>query len=1188
MRKLWIRSLFALLVFTMVFVPFANGLVHAGALPQVTPITVAIDNDHNLGIDGRDIHLEWTLPTSANTYEKQRIYILSSTVTFNYSNLNSYNPIATIDNGTTTSWTGNSTIVTDSQEDPLATGIYNAYIVPLYSDEESYVPDGKYLSGPLYVYGDIASTTSIVPPASTTVSYGAQLSLQASVTGAYSTIFGYEGTVQFYDNEAPIGNPVSFLGGSTVWFFFYYGSNELSVGTHEITAKYSGAKSAASSMSEPLTITVTPANSVTYNGNGNTLGTMAPASAWYAPGATVTIAGNTMPLPMTKSGFTFAGWNTQADGEGTHYAVGETFEMASSNLVLYAEWAPIATYSISYNGNGSTSGLIPTSNTYAAGELATVHANDAIIPLSKIGYKFAGWNTQENGNGTHYAALATFNMPSNNLVLYAEWAPLYSFSYDGNGSTSGPMLYSGYHTSGEQLVVESNNQEIQLVKTGYTFLGWNTEADGTGIHYDVEASFTMPSHDVTLYAEWESNLKSVSYNGNGQTSGDVPIGSVSYGIEDTVTVRANNVEEPLVKRGFTFDGWNTQANGLGEHYDADDTFTMPSHNVVLYAEWTPNHYSVTYNGNSSTAGYVPVDHESYVYGATVSVSDNDGETPLTRTGYTFAGWNTAADGSGTSYSVSAGTTFTMSDANVVLYAQWMSIEHTVSFNSNGGSTVQSQTIAEGGHATLPQQPTRSGYTFVGWYGDSELVTQFNFSETTINADRTIYAKWKIVSVTKPPVTDTKVVLVLGTDENKQNQSAMSEITKEIGTNLTLSAALLTADGKPLNLPNIVISANGEFSLTNVSAGQYQVVLNVIAPTGEKLAGRMGKLTVKSDGSAKMEVDLIDPYGIITDAMTGSKLDGVKVTLHWSDTELNRSKGRTPGDLVVLPELPDFAPNKNHDPQMSVGGGQYGWMVFPDGDYYIVGEKDGYETFDSRNDTRSEQQGADSYIKEGIIHVGQSIVHYDFKMKPKAIASGMHKAYMAGYPDGSFAPQKGIRRAELAAILSRIMPVDQTVKDAKSFVDVKSTHWAAGAISLAAKQHWMQGYPAGTFNPEKEVTRAEFVQALFNIYQWDASAGKSFSDVKGHWAAQAITAAEKQGILQGYPDGTFHPDQAISRVEAVMIFNKLLNRIPAKIEAAPKWTDVTESFWGYNAIMEASTTHEYVTYEGGSEFWQAKK
>ncbi|MFD2327688.1 S-layer homology domain-containing protein [Cohnella sp. GCM10020058] len=439
-------------------------------------------------------------------------------------------------------------------------------------------------------------------------------------------------------------------------------------------------------------------------------------------------------------------------------------------------------------------------------------------------------------------------------------------------------------------------------------------------------------------------------------------------------------------------------------------------------------------------------------------------------------------------------------------------------------------------------------------------------------------------VNNPAPATTTTTLVLDSNPSEINQSAKAAITRIVGSNLSLSATLKTQDGKPLSIPDITIGADGSFNLTNVPAGVYKVNLNLVAPTGEKLVGGTGKLTVNNDGTAKLEAGLIDPYGIVTDSVTKQTIDGATVTLYWADTELNRSKGRTPGTMVVLPELPDFAPNKNHDPQSTVSGGKYGWMVFPDGDYYILAEKDGYDTFDSRKDTRDEQQGDDSYIKNGNIHVGQSIVHYSFAMQPTVVDSGNHKPYMVGYPDGSFLPERGMTRAETAAILSRLFADAAGQTTSASFSDVKGTHWAAKVIAFVTKQKWMVGYPDGTFRPEQQVTRAELAQILLNVKKWDSEAENTFADAKGHWAEKAIGILQKQGLLSGYPDGTFRPNAPIKRVDADVIFNQLTGRKPWSVPTEQKWKDVAPDYWGYNAVMEASVPHAYEVFESGIENW----
>ncbi len=184
----------------------------------------------------------------------------------------------------------------------------------------------------------------------------------------------------------------------------------------------------------------------------------------------------------------------------------------------------------------------------------------------------------------------------------------YTVTYNGNGSTSGtaPTDGSSPYNSGATVTVLGNTGS--LTKTGYTFGGWNTAADGSGTDRAASSTFAIGAN-TTLYAKW-TPVYTVTYNGNGNTGGSAPTDSGTYANGATVTVLANTGS--LTKTGYTFAGWNTQADGLGTDRAATGsaTFTMGSANVTLYAKWTINSYTLTYDGNSSTGGTAPVDGSS--------------------------------------------------------------------------------------------------------------------------------------------------------------------------------------------------------------------------------------------------------------------------------------------------------------------------------------------------------------------------------------------------------------------------------------------------------------------------------------------------------------------------------------------------------------------------------------------------
>ncbi|AQR94497.1 beta strand repeat-containing protein [Clostridium saccharoperbutylacetonicum] len=528
---------------------------------------------------------------------------------------------------------------------------------------------------------------------------------------------------------------------------------------------------------------------VMYNGNGNTGGTVPTDSTSYTSGTIVTAASNSGNL--VKTGYTFAGWNTAANGSGTDYAAGSgTFSIAA-NTTLYAKWTPVpTTYTVTYNGNGNTGGTVPTDSTsYTSGTTVTAASNSG--NLVKTGYTFAGWNTAANGSGTDYAAgSGTFSIAAN-TTLYAKWTAVpttYTVTYDGNGNTGGTVptdstddifiqnprlasstynvMYNGNgntggtvptdstsYTSGTIVTAASNSGN--LVKTGYTFAGWNTAANGSGTDYAAGSGTFSIAANTTLYAKWTPvpTTYTVTYNGNGNTGGTVPTDSTSYTSGTTVTAASNSGN--LVKTGYTFAGWNTAANGSGTDYAAGSgTFSIAA-NTTLYAKWTavPTTYTVTYDGNGNTGGTVPTDSTSYTGGQTVTAASNSGS--LVKTGYTFAGWNTAANGSGTDYAVGSGTFSIV--ANTTLYAKWTAVPttYTVTYDGNGntGGTVPTDSASYTSGQTVTAASNsgnlvKTGYTFAGWNtlangsGTDYAAGSGTFS---IAANTTLYAKWTPVS-----------------------------------------------------------------------------------------------------------------------------------------------------------------------------------------------------------------------------------------------------------------------------------------------------------------------------------------------------------------------------------------------------------------------------------------------------------
>ena len=192
----------------------------------------------------------------------------------------------------------------------------------------------------------------------------------------------------------------------------------------------------------------------------------------------------------------------------------------------------------------------------------------------------------------------------------------------------------------------------------------------------------------------------------------------------------------------------------------------------------------------------------------------------------------------------------------------------------------------------------------------------------------------------------------------------------------------------------------------------------------------------------------------------------------------------------------------------------------------------------------------------------------------------HYAYIRGYEDGTIRPEGNITRAEVATIFYRLLSSEalEAFKTTENtFTDVDSDAWYNLSVSTLAKAGVISGYPDGSFNPNGKITRAELVSIATRFFTTIEVGDSKFSDIAGHWAAKAIDEAYIKGIIKGYSDGTFRPDQAVTRAEAMKIVNGILGRpidTCVLIEGIKLWPDVASDAWYYYVVAEATNAHRY--------------
>lgn len=194
----------------------------------------------------------------------------------------------------------------------------------------------------------------------------------------------------------------------------------------------------------------------------------------------------------------------------------------------------------------------------------------------------------------------------------------------------------------------------------------------------------------------------------------------------------------------------------------------------------------------------------------------------------------------------------------------------------------------------------------------------------------------------------------------------------------------------------------------------------------------------------------------------------------------------------------------------------------------------------------------------------------------------HGAYISGYPDGTVRPQANISREETAAIFYRLLDEESRSRyhsTGSSYSDMTPARWSDESIATMAKAGILSGYPDGAFRPGQSITRAEFAAIAARFDSGTDEGGLQFPDIAGHWAEKEIKRAAAAGWISGYPDGTFKPNQPITRAEAVTLINRMLDRQPetAKdlLSGMKTWSDnVDQNAWYYLAIQEAGNGHEY--------------
>lgn len=416
---------------------------------------------------------------------------------------------------------------------------------------------------------------------------------------------------------------------------------------------------------------------LTYDGNGATGGKTDPQ-----PGKTdekINVRDN----GFTRDGYMFVTWNTQADCKGKAVDPGDEWTLQGSGT-LYACWAGTA-QTLAYHGNGATGGNTAVQSGKTGDELTT-NANG----FTRDGYTFVRWDTAKDGSGTAYGegknGVSQYTMKPAGNDLYAIWKanPASIVYRNGYPNTTGSTPDTTGST-GDTVTVSQNGFD----RPGYTFTGWSTSKRGDP-SLNPGDKHTLEPGTTTVWAQWKANPAHLVYNSNIGS-----IGSETKTVDGVVDQTVKTIDNPFDRPGYTFSGWNTQADGKGKAYDpgADCTLTAndkstPKNTSVLYAQWTINKVTLKFDPNGGVGGYPSINTDAF---GSVTIPKDAKEPKVTRPGFRFTGWSLkkTPDKDETLLTPGKDTVSMPAEGEVTVYAQWEPAMTTLPFT---GGNAQIPTI----------------------------------------------------------------------------------------------------------------------------------------------------------------------------------------------------------------------------------------------------------------------------------------------------------------------------------------------------------------------------------------------------------------------------------------------------------------------------------------------------------------
>ena len=549
----------------------------------------------------------------------------------------------------------------------------------------------------------------------------------------------------------------------------------------------------------------------------------------------------------------------------------------------------------------------------------------------------------------------------------------------------------------------------------------------------------------------------------------------------------------------------------------------------------------------------------------------------TKPEYTFSGWYLNEELTG-----SALDEHTI-EKNVTFYAKYTPNTYTVTFNAgdNGKLDRNQDTVTKTGESgtslSAPTPKANEGFEFAGWVEGNDTNVETVEIPTTITENATYTATWKLAEVSPTTAKYTVKHHKWDVAQNKyiEDTSKAQSYDGTIGTEVNVTDKATSYEGYVLNkqvselkgtvTPDNKLTLNLYYDIDKIGSGEnkdqpdkipdrYQVTINYVSSNTNWGSVNRSKEVITLINTESGE--WLKTGTVIVPSCTATSAGGKCYFVNWT----KKQEGSTTSSTVTSSANLTAQTIKN-----AKGGDVYTFTA----------------NFDRSSGGGS---GGSNRPKPPVVEIPDDV--------PTGLNGKDHYAYIIGYGNNDVRPQNNITRAEVATIFFRLL-TDETreanMTKSNGYNDVKDGDWFCCAVSTLSKMGIIKGYEDGSFKPNDPISRAEFAAIAARFDPDGDKTPATFADVTSHWAKDEISIAANHGWIKGYEDGSFKPDQKITRAETMTLVNRVLNRLPETKDDLHKdmktWVDnMDETAWYYLAVQEATNSH-YFKNKTGTKFEQ---